>query len=379
MGTWPQRGELRVARQEHGGTGVFRHEFAARFRGLGSAIDPPRGLLRAGVRAVVHGRYGPPEVQRVEEVEPPVPNDDEILVTIHATTVTRTDTGFRAGEPFFSRFVTGLRRPKRRIGGIEFAGEVAAVGATVTQFEAGDRVFGFSGLFGSNAGRFGTHAELICLRETGPVAHKPDALSFEEAAAVSDGGVLALIFLRSADLQQGQKLLVYGASGSIGTAAVQVAKALGADVTGVCNTKNVEVVQRLGADKVIDYTHEDFIKSGETYDIIFDAVGKQSFRRCKDSLRPGGRYAATDGLRNIVLAQWTARFGDKRVVFPIPPRYTKKDVLHLKELIEAGKYRPVIDRVYPLEQIVDATKYVETQQKTGNVVLTVSRDRRPAG
>jgi NADPH:quinone reductase-like Zn-dependent oxidoreductase len=308
-----------------------------------------------------------------------VPQDDEILVQIHATTVTRTDTHSRAGEPFISRFFTGLLRPKRKIGGIEYAGEVAAVGSAVTEFEVGDGVFGFSGIFGPNAGRFGTHAEFICVRESGPVAHKPAAMSFEEAAAVSDGGVLALFSLRHADVKEGQQILVYGASGSIGTATVQVAKALGADVTGVCNTKNLGVVKNLGADPVIDYTQEDFKKNGETYDVVFDAVGKQTFHRCKGSLKPGGRYVASDGLRNIVLAPWTSRFGDKRVVFPIPPRYTKKDLVFLKELIEAGKYRPVIDRVYSLEQVIEASKYVETRQKTGNVVLTVSRGERPAG
>jgi NADPH:quinone reductase-like Zn-dependent oxidoreductase len=325
------------------------------------------------MRAVVHDTYGPPDVLRIEEIDPPVPQDDEILADVHATTVTRSDTHSRAGEPFIGRFFSGLRRPKRKVSGVEFAGEVAAIGAAVTQFEVGDEVFGYSGLFGPNAGRFGTHAELICLREGGPVAHKPAALSFEEAAAVPDGGVLSLFNLRHADLHDGDKILVYGASGSIGTAAVQVAKALGADVTGVCNTKNVEVVGELGADPVIDYTQEDFRRNGETYDVIFDAVGKQSFRRCKDSLRAGGRYVATDGLRNVVLAPWTSRFGEKKVVFPIPPRYTKQDLAFIKELIEAGKYRPVIDRVYPMEQVIEASRYVETQQKTGNVVLTVNR------
>jgi NADPH:quinone reductase-like Zn-dependent oxidoreductase len=325
------------------------------------------------VRAVVHDSYGPPEVQRLEEIEPPVPNNDEILVRIHATTVTRTDTHSRAGEPFISRFFTGLLRPKRKIGGIEFAGEVAATGSAVTQFKVGDHVFGFSGIFGPNAGRFGAHAEFICVRESGPLAHRPPAMSFEEAAAVSDGGVLALFSLRHAALHEGDKILVYGASGSIGTATVQVAKALGADVTGVCNTKNIEVVKKLGADPVIDYTQEDFTKNGEAYDVIFDAVGEQTFNRCKNSLKPGGRYVASDGLRNIVLGPWTSRFADKKVVFPIPPRYTRQDLLFLKELIEAGKYRPVIDRVYPIEQVVEASKYVETRQKTGNVVLTVSR------
>jgi NADPH:quinone reductase-like Zn-dependent oxidoreductase len=325
------------------------------------------------MRAVVHDSYGPPEVQRLEEIAPPAPNDDEILVAIHATTVTRTDTHSRAGEPFISRSFTGLIRPKRKIGGIEFAGEVAAIGSAVTQFQVGDHVFGFSGMFGRNAGRFGAHAEFICMRESGPVAQKPAAMSFEEAAAVSDGGVLALVFLRHAALQEGDEILVYGASGSIGTATVQVAKALGADVTGVCNTKNIGVVKNLGADPVIDYTQDDFTKNRETYDVIFDAVGKQAFNRCKNSLKPGGRYVASDGLRNIVLAPWTSRFADKKVVFPIPPRYTKQDLLFLKELIEAGQYRPVIDRIYPMDEVIEASKYVETRQKTGNVVLTVSR------
>src|SRR5262245_1166695 len=342
-------------------------------RRTNAVVKRPRVYLRTRMRAVVHDRYGPPDVLRIEEIEPPVPQHDEILVEIHATTVTRNDTHSRAGEPFIGRLFSGLRRPKRKVSGIELAGEVAAVGASVTEFEAGDEVFGFGGLFGPNAGRFGAHAELICVKEGGPIAHKPAALSFEEAAAVPDGGLLSLFDLRHAELHEGDKILVYGASGSIGTAAVQVAKALGADVTGVCNTKNVEVVEQLGADPVIDYMREDFTGNGETYDVIFDAVGKLSFRRCKESLRAGGRYIATDGFRNIVLGPWTSRFGDKKVVFPIPPRYTKQDLLFLNGLIDAGQYRPAIARFYPMEQVIEASRYVETQQKTGNVVLTVSR------
>jgi NADPH:quinone reductase-like Zn-dependent oxidoreductase len=200
-------------------------------------------------------------------------------------------------------------------------------------------------------------------------------MSFEEAAAVCDGVILALMGLRLADLRRGRRILVYGASGSIGTAAVQLARYFDADVTGVCNTKNVETVRSLGASKVIDYAQEDFTKNGQTYDVIFDAVGKHSFRRCRDSLKPGGIYIATDHLQNLILALWTSRVGDKRVLFPIPPRYTKKDVLFLKQLIEAGRYRAVIDRRYRLEDVVDATRYVETEQKTGNVVLTVDAGR----
>jgi NADPH:quinone reductase-like Zn-dependent oxidoreductase len=318
------------------------------------------------MRAVVHDRYGPADVLRLEEVERPVPKDDEVLVKIHATTVNRTDSALRAGEPFASRFITGLLRPKRKILGTELAGEVEAVGAAVTEFEVGDQVFGV------NPWKFGTHAEFVCMRESASLAHKPAGTSFEEAAAVCDGAILALGCLRPADLRKGQRILVYGASGSIGTAAVQLARYFGADVTAVCNTKNVETVRSLGASQVIDYTAEDFTKNGQTYDVIFDAVGKHSFRRCKGSLNRGGFYLATDLWQNLLLALWTSRIGNKTVVFPIPPRYTKKDVLFLKQLIEAGKYRAVIDRCYPLEQVIEATRYVETEQKTGNVVLTVS-------
>ena len=322
------------------------------------------------MRAVVFDTYGAPEVLRLEEVERPVPKADEVRVKIHATTVTRSDCAVRAGKPFISRFFTGLRRPKQRILGTELAGEVEAVGAAVHEFGVGDHVFGTTSTF-----RFGTHAEFICMQESAPLAHKPAGMSFEEAAAVCDGVILALMGLRAAGLRKGQKIVIYGASGSIGTAGVQLARYFEADVTAVCNTKNLELVRSLGADRVIDYTQEDFTKNGETYDVIFDAVGKHSFRRCRDSLKQGGIYVATDGLRNLILALWTPRFGGKKVMFPIPPRYTKKDVLFLKELIETGRYRAVIDRRYPLEAVVEATTYVETKQKTGNVVLTINGSR----
>jgi NADPH:quinone reductase-like Zn-dependent oxidoreductase len=318
------------------------------------------------VKAVVYDRYGPPEVQRLEDVARPVPKDDEVLVKVHSSTVTRTDCGIRAGKPFFVRLIFGLRRPKQRILGTELAGEVEAVGAGVSRFAVGDHVFGSTSAF-----KFGSHAEFVCVSENGPLAHKPAAMTFQEAAAVTDGAVLALMCLDSARPQSGQAVLVYGASGAIGTAGVQLSKHFGADVTAVCGTKNLELVKSLGADRVIDYTQEDFTKSGRTYDVIFDAVGKQSFSRCKGSLKPGGAYVATDGLGNIFLALWTARIGDKKVLFPIPPHYTQDTVLLIKELIEAGKFRAVIDRCYPLEDVVEATRYVETEQKTGNVVLTI--------
>jgi NADPH:quinone reductase-like Zn-dependent oxidoreductase len=317
------------------------------------------------MRAVVNDRYGPPEVQRVEEVERPVPEADQVLVRIHATTVTRTDCGIRAAKPWFARFFTGLLRPKRRILGMELAGEVEAVGAAVTEFTVGDRVFGVKGA--------GAHAEFVAVRESQPIAQMPAGLSFEEAAAVGDGACSALSCLRQAGLREGQQIVVYGASGSIGTAAVQVAEQLGAHVTAVCNTKNVDLVRSLGADEVVDYLNEDFTKAGKTYDLIFDAVGKHSFRRCRHALKPGGQYMSTDGgfmWHTPLLALVTKFVGDKRVRLGIA-KYKKEDVLLVRELIEAGKYRPVIDRRYPLEDVVEATRYVETGQKTGNVVLSV--------
>jgi NADPH:quinone reductase-like Zn-dependent oxidoreductase len=317
------------------------------------------------MRAVVHDRYGPPEVLRLEEVERPVSKDDEILVRIHATTVTRTDCGLRSAEYFISRFFTGLVRPKRRILGSEFAGEVAAVGSAVTEFDVGDDVFGVTGS--------GAHAEYVCVPESGAVAQKPAGMPFEQAAAVCDGAALALACLRNAEFRSGRSILVYGASGSVGTAAVQLARHFGAQVTAVCNTENLELVKSLGADEVVDYTRADFTDNGKTYDVVFDAVGKHSFRRARGSLEPGGIYAETDlGFMWHVplLALATRRIGDKRVILGIT-KYTKADVLFLKELIEAGEYRAVIDRTYPLEDVVEASRYVETGQKTGNVVLTV--------
>ena len=318
------------------------------------------------MKAVVFDRYGPPDVLRVEEIERPKPKEDEVLVKVRATTVNRTDCGFRAAEPFFSRFFTGLLRPKYRTPGMELAGEVVAVGGAVSRFAVGDEVFGLRGN--------GANAEYVCVRESGALAHKPAAMSFDEAAAVSDGACIALACLQKADPLEGKRIVVYGASGSIGTAAVQLAKALDAHVTAVCATKSVELVRSLGADEVVDYTQEDFTKNGESYDVVFDAVGKHSFRRCRGSLTTGGVYLETDlGFMWHVppLALLTRWIGDKKVTLGIP-KYTKADVLFVKELIEAGKYRAVIDRTYPLEDVVEATRYVETGQKIGNVVLTMN-------
>lgn len=317
------------------------------------------------MRAVVHDRYGPPEVLRIEEVERPAPKDDEILVKVHATTVTRSDCGFRSAEYWFARIFTGLLRPKRKIAGMELAGVVEAVGAAVTEFEVGDEVFGVKG---------GANAEYVCVREAGVVAHKPAGMSFEEAAAVCDGALLARTCLAAANLGPGRSIVVYGASGSIGVAAVQLAKHFGAEVTAVCNTKNVELVRSLGADQVVDYLQEDFTRKGKTYDVVFDAVGKHSFRRSRRALKPGGMYITTDlgfmwhAPLMVLLTRW---IGSRKAKVGIG-RYRKEDVLLLKKLIEAGKYRAVVDRTYPLEDAVEATRYVETKQKTGNVVLTVT-------
>jgi NADPH:quinone reductase-like Zn-dependent oxidoreductase len=324
------------------------------------------------MKAVVYDTYGPPDVLRIEEVPRPLPKEDEILVKVHATTVNRADVHTREANRSYglaaslvSRLVSGVRRPRRRILGREFAGEVEAVGAAVSEFAVGDHVFGLAGL------RFGAHAEFMCIRESARIAHMPAGMSFEEAAPICDGALNALMCLKQADLRKGRRILIYGASGAIGTAGVQLARYFGADVTAVCSTKNLELVRSLGAERVIDYTKEDFTKNGQTYDVIFDAVGKHSFKRCRGSLEPGGLYLPTDGPVNILLALMPSRKGAKRVVFQLPPRQPKKDVLFLKELIEAGKFRPVIDRCYPLEDVVEASRYVETQQKTGNVVLTL--------
>jgi NADPH:quinone reductase-like Zn-dependent oxidoreductase len=320
------------------------------------------------MRAVRFDRYGPPEVLRVEEIGRPVPKDDEILVKVHAATVNRSDCGFRGADPFISRAFTGLRRPSpdRRTPGMEFSGVVVEVGPAVRHFAVGDEVFGVRGA--------GAQAEYVRIAETRGVAHKPAGLPWEEAAALGDGPSIALTCLRRAGLGPGKRIVVHGASGSIGTAAVQIAKSYGAHVTAVCNGKSVELVRSLGADEVVDYEREDFTKNGQTYDVIFDAVGKHSFRRCRGSLVPGGLFLETDlGFMwhvppLILLTKW---IGSKRVILPIP-KYSKEDVLFVKQLVEEGKYRPVIDRTYPLDDVVEATRYVETGQKTGNVILTLN-------
>jgi NADPH:quinone reductase-like Zn-dependent oxidoreductase len=318
------------------------------------------------MRAVVHDRYGPPEVLRVAEVERPVPEDDEVLVRVHNSTVTRTDTGLRNTEYPFTRLITGIRRPKRTIAGSEFSGRIEEVGAAVTDFRIGNEVFGIEG---------GANAEYVAVRENGVIAQKPTGLTFGEAAAVPDGSLLALSCMRAAYPLRGKSVLVYGAAGSVGTAAVQLlAHHFEAEARAVCDTKDVELVRSLGARDVLDRFREDFTKNGTTYDVIFDAVGKHSFRCCRRSLKPGGIYISMDlgFMYHVPLLALITRFvGSRRATLGIG-RYQKEDLLLVKELVDTGKYRPVIDRTYALDDIVEAAGYVESGQKTGNVVLRVS-------
>jgi NADPH:quinone reductase-like Zn-dependent oxidoreductase len=315
------------------------------------------------MRAAVYDRYGPPDVLRLEDLPAPEATEDRLLVRVHATSVTRSDAHMRAAHPWLSRFVTGLRRPKYPIGGNEYAGVVEAVGPEVQEFRPGDRVFGCTG-------GFRAHAELVAVRERSPVAPMPEGLSFEEAAASTDGPILTLNSLKLVSLE-GRRLLVYGASGSMGTASVQLGKHFGAHVTAVTDTRHLELARELGADEVLDYTQEDWTKRGETWDVLHDAVGKLRFLAVRKVLARGGSYLPTDGFGNIAFAPLT-RWADKRVRMQLPPRYLKEDVLLLARLLEEGRYRPVIDRTYPLAEIAEASRYVETGQKTGNVVLTVS-------
>jgi NADPH:quinone reductase-like Zn-dependent oxidoreductase len=319
------------------------------------------------MKAAVHTSYGPPAVVRIAEVEKPTAKDNEVLVKVHVTTVNRTDSGLRAAKPFINRFFTGLSRPRVTVLGNEFAGEVEAVGGGVTSFEVGDRVFGYNG------SRFGAHAEYLAMPEDGSLATMPANLTYEEAAPSTEGSHYALSLIRKAKIQRGQAVLVNGATGAIGSAAVQLLKRLGADVTAVCDPENVELVRGLGADRVIDYTAEDFTQDERTYDVVLDAVGKSSFGRCKRLLKPRGIYLSSDLgplSQNPILALITPLLGGRRVMFPIP-RDNQEMVRYLKDLIASGAFKPVIDRRYPLDQIVAAYRYVETGQKIGNVVISV--------
>jgi len=325
--------------------------------------------MKPTMKAVVHAHYGAPEVLQVREIATPAPRDDEVLIRVYATTVTTAECLMRKGQPTWGRIILGLRAPRKRFSilGTELAGEVVAVGSAVRRFRPGDQVFGFTG-FGLRA-----HAEYVCMPEKGSLALKPASMTYDEAAASVDGASTALFFLRDkAHIQPGQKVLINGASGSIGTYAVQLAKYFGADVTGVCGPTNLELVKSLGANRVIDYTREDFTTNGQTYDIIFDTVGKSSFARCKGSLTEHGCYLPTTGLKNIFLKLWTSLLGGKKVISGMSVEKNEA-LVFIRELIEAGKLKPVIDRRYPLEQIAEAHRYVDQGHKKGNVVITVAQ------
>jgi len=319
------------------------------------------------MKAFIYTNYGSPNVLQINEVEKPIPKDNEVLIKVIATTVNRTDCGFRNAEYLAVRLVGGLFKPKNQILGSELSGIVEAVGKQVKAFQIGDAVFGL------NTFNFGTHAEYVCIPEEKSIVIKPSTITFNEAAAVSDGGFLALAFIKKIDFTNKPNILINGASGSIGSASVQLAKHFGATVTAVCRTKDFELLKSLGADEVMDYTKEDFTENGQQYDVVIDAVGKSSFFRCRKILKPKGIYISTelgDWSQNIFLALLTPLFRAKKVLFPIP-NDTKEDIEFIKELMVSGKYKAVIDRIYPFEQLIEATRYVETGQKVGNVVISL--------
>lgn len=317
------------------------------------------------MRAAVYRKYGPPDVVRIEDVEKPVPKDNELLVRVRATTVCTGDWRLRRADPILVRFVFGLWRPKKtNILGMEFAGTIEAAGKNVTRFGVGDQIFGLTGF------RLGAHAEYVCVPEDGTIAKKPDKIMLEDAAAVLFGGSTALYFLKGR-IQAGQKVLIYGASGSVGTCAVQLAKHFGARVTAVCSTSNMELVKSLGADDVVDYTRDDFSLAGRVYDMVFDAVGKSGFRRSMKTLKRGGFYVQA-GLAPpwILGSMWASMTGAAKPISGVV-RGAADDPSFLKGLIEAGAFRPVIDRRYSLDEIVEAHGYAEGGHKKGNVLIVL--------
>ncbi|MBC7745038.1 MAG: NAD(P)-dependent alcohol dehydrogenase [Flavobacterium sp.] len=322
------------------------------------------------MKAIIYTQYGPPEVARITEIDKTVPKNNEVLIRVYATTVNRTDCGFRSAEYFIVRFWSGLIKPKNQTLGSEFAGEIEAIGKDVKQFSPGDRVFGYIDT------TFGAHAEYMVMAENEAITTIPDGLTYQESAPIIEGAHYALCNIRAAKLKTGQNILINGATGGIGSAAVQIAKHLGAEVTAVCHTNHLKLVKSLGADVVIDHTKENFTKLNKKFDVVFDAVGKSSFGKCKPLLKERGIYMSTElgyMLQNPFLALITPLLGGKKLLFPIPS-ITKEDANYLKDMVESGSFKPLIDRSYNLEQIVEAYRYVETGQKIGNVVIIVRAD-----
>ncbi len=323
------------------------------------------------MKAIIWPKYGSPDVLELKEVEKPTPKDNEVLIKIVAATVFAGDCEMRRFDFPISfwlplRLLFGLRKPRIKILGQELAGEIEAIGIEVTQFRKGDQVFAPTDM------SFGAYAEYICLPSTHPMAIKPTNMTYEEAATIPTGGLNALHFLRKGNIQSGQKVLIYGAAGGIGTFAVQIAKTFGAEVTAVDSTRKLDMLRSIGADHVIDYTQEDFTQNGETYDVIIDVVGKSSFPRSVRSLKQNGRYIlGNPRLSGMIRGLWTSMISSKKVIIALAG-YKTEDLIFLKELIEAGKIKSVIDRRYPLAQVAEAHRYVETGQKMGNVVITIA-------
>jgi NADPH:quinone reductase-like Zn-dependent oxidoreductase len=318
------------------------------------------------MKSIIYKKFGPPDVLQLQQKPKPVPADDEVLIRVHATTVTSGDIHLRTGEPLLARLFAGPVSPRNPVLGHEFAGLIEATGKEVRQFFPGDKVFGSTNM------NSGAYAEYLCLPEDGVIAQKPGHISFEQAAAIPVGALTALYFLRKGNIQRGQKILVYGASGSVGTYAVQIARHLGAHVTGVCSSVNIELVKSLGADNVIDYTREDFTQSGICYDMIFDSVGKNSFTHCRHVLNPGGLYVTTAVSLSLLVQRLISIITGGRKLITGIARQTPEDLQLVKELVETGKIKPVLDKIFPLEQITEAHRYVEQGHKKGNVVIRVA-------
>ncbi|MFB0559600.1 MAG: NAD(P)-dependent alcohol dehydrogenase [Candidatus Lokiarchaeia archaeon] len=324
------------------------------------------------MKAIVRTKYGSPDVLQLKEVEKPTPKDNEVLIRVYATTVNRTDCGILWGKPFIIRFFTGLFKPSSPIPGTDFAGEIEAVGKNVVSYKIGDRVFGF------DDNGLGSHSQYMTIQEDKPLSIIPENLNYEHAVASLEGAHYAYNFIKKVDLKSGQKVLVNGATGAIGSAIVQFLKYFGLYVTAVCNTKNIELVKSLGADKIIDYENQDFTQDNEKYEFVFDAVGKSTFSKCKPLLQPAGIYISSElgpKNENLFLALITPLLGGKKVKFPFP-RDIKGSIIFIKDLIEQKNFKPVIDRVYSLDKIAEAYNYVASGQKTGNVIITVEHNNK---